>query len=109
MGASRNWGWSGRDRCLRVLIVGWMKSLSEAGAEPAVVDGAAHLEQNIGAAPGSSSGAPAALHREQWRGRETDAAHDDRRRRSRHGTPCGRACRPARILEADRIQRPGYG
>ena len=42
--------WSGRDRCLRVLIVGWMKSLSEAGAERAIVNGAARLQQQIGAA-----------------------------------------------------------
>jgi hypothetical protein len=33
-----------------VLIVGWMKSLSEAGAERAIVNGAARLEQQIGAA-----------------------------------------------------------
>ena len=49
-GPSQHWGWSGRDRRLRVLIVGWMKSLSEAGAERAVVESAANLEQKIGAA-----------------------------------------------------------
>ena len=32
-------------------IVSWMEFLSEAGAERAVVEGAAKLEQEIGAAP----------------------------------------------------------
>jgi hypothetical protein len=39
---------SGRDRRLRVFIVGWVEFLSEAGAERAIVDGAANLEQKIG-------------------------------------------------------------
>jgi hypothetical protein len=34
---------------LRELIVGRMKSLSEAGAQRAVVDGVANLKQKIGA------------------------------------------------------------
>jgi hypothetical protein len=50
-GPSQVWGWSGRDGRFRVWIVGWVKSLSEAGAERAVVDGAAHLEQKIGPSP----------------------------------------------------------
>ena len=50
LGSSQHWGWSGRERCLRVLMVGWMNSLSEAEAGRAVVDGAAYLEQAIGAA-----------------------------------------------------------
>ena len=40
---------SGRNRCLRKRIVSRIESLSEAGAERAIVDGAANLEQAIGA------------------------------------------------------------
>jgi hypothetical protein len=45
----RNRG-AGRDGCLRVRIVGGVESLSEAGAERAVGDGAADLKQQVGAA-----------------------------------------------------------
>jgi hypothetical protein len=38
-------GVSGGNRCLREQIVGRMESLSEAGAERAIIDGAANLEQ----------------------------------------------------------------
>ena len=48
-GLPRNRG-SGRDGCLRVRIVGGVESLSEAGAGRAVVDGAADLKQQVGAA-----------------------------------------------------------
>ena len=41
-------GVSGRNRCLRKWIVGEVESLSEAGAERAVVDGTAYLQQQIG-------------------------------------------------------------
>src|SRR5271165_6316035 len=51
-GPSQDWGCSGRDRRLRELIVSRMEFLSEAGAERSIVDGAANLEQKIGAAPG---------------------------------------------------------
>src|SRR5271167_4488108 len=44
-------GCSGRDRRLRVPIVGWIESLSESGTERAVVDGATHLKQKIGPSP----------------------------------------------------------
>jgi hypothetical protein len=39
---------SGRNRCLRKWIVGGVESLSEAGAERAVIDGVANLKQEIG-------------------------------------------------------------
>src|SRR6478752_7652085 len=48
---SRGWG-SGCDGRWRVLVVGGLEALPEAGAERAVVDGAADLEQPVGAAPG---------------------------------------------------------
>jgi hypothetical protein len=38
-------GVSGGNRCLRDRIVGGLEYLSEAGAERAIVDGAANLEQ----------------------------------------------------------------
>src|SRR5208337_4378136 len=40
-------GVSGRNRCLRERIVGGLESLSEAGAERAIIDGAANLKQKI--------------------------------------------------------------
>src|SRR6185503_17655729 len=50
-GLSRDWG-SCRDGCWRMRIVGGLEALPKAGAERAVVDGAADLEQQVGAAPG---------------------------------------------------------
>ena len=50
MGLPQNWGSGGNGR-LRVTIVGSLEALPEAGAERAVVDGAADLEQPVGAAP----------------------------------------------------------
>src|SRR3954452_15183000 len=50
-GLPQDWG-SGCDGHWRVLVVGGLEALPEAGAERAVVDGAADLEQPIGAAPG---------------------------------------------------------
>ncbi len=50
-GLSRDWG-SCRDGCWRMRIVGGLEALPEAGAERAVVDGAANLEQQVGPAPG---------------------------------------------------------
>src|SRR5208283_2225253 len=44
-------GVSGRNRCLRERIVGGLESLSEAGAERAVIDGAANLKQKIRPSP----------------------------------------------------------
>ena len=51
VGLSRDWG-SCRDGCWRMRIVGGLEALPEAGAERAVVDGAADLEQPVGPAPG---------------------------------------------------------
>src|SRR5918911_5488282 len=51
MGLSRDWG-SCRDGCWRMRVVGGLEALPEAGAERAVVDGAADLEQAVGPAPG---------------------------------------------------------
>jgi len=48
-GLSQDWG-SGGDRHWRVWIVGWLESLSEAGPERAIIDGAPNLEQQVGAA-----------------------------------------------------------
>jgi len=48
-GLSQVWG-SGGDRHWRAWIVGWLESLSEAGTERAIIDGATDLEQQIGAA-----------------------------------------------------------
>jgi hypothetical protein len=42
LGPSRVWGSSG-NRCLRVGIVGGLESLSEAGTERSIINGAAHL------------------------------------------------------------------
>src|SRR3954470_22772627 len=50
-GPSQSWG-SGGHRHWRVWVVGWQEFLPEAGAERAVVDGAADLEQQVGPAPG---------------------------------------------------------
>src|SRR4051794_25603214 len=50
-GLSRDWG-SCRDGCWRMRIVGGLEALPEAGAECAVIDGAADLEQQVGPAPG---------------------------------------------------------
>src|SRR4051812_45368052 len=50
VGLSRDWG-SCHDGCWRMRIVGGLEALPEAGAERAVVDGAADLEQPIGTAP----------------------------------------------------------
>ena len=47
----RKIGGAGGDCHLRVGVVGWLELLSEAGAERAIVDGAANLEQQVGAAP----------------------------------------------------------
>src|SRR5208337_4769319 len=44
-------GVSGRNRCLRERIVGGLESLSEAGAERAIIDGAANLKQKIRPSP----------------------------------------------------------
>ena len=46
---SQDWG-SGGYRHWRVWIVGWLELLSEAGTERAIVDGAAYLQQQVGAA-----------------------------------------------------------
>src|SRR3954454_15693602 len=51
VGLPQDWG-SGCDDRWRVLVVGGLEALPEAGAERAVVDGAADLEQPVGAAPG---------------------------------------------------------
>src|SRR3954447_26882807 len=48
-GPSQVWG-SGGDGRLRVCIVSGLESLSEAGAERPIVDGAANLKQTIGPA-----------------------------------------------------------
>ncbi len=48
VGLPRNWGSSG-DGGLRVTVVGRLEALPEAAAERAVVDGAADLEQPVGA------------------------------------------------------------
>src|SRR4051794_8950287 len=53
-GLSRDWG-SWRDGCWRMRIVGGLEALPEAGAEHAVVDGAADLEQQVGPAPGPAA------------------------------------------------------
>src|SRR4051794_36967572 len=50
-GPSRSWG-SGGHRHWRVWVVGRQELLPETGAERAVVEGAADLEQQIGPAPG---------------------------------------------------------
>ena len=50
-GPSQSWG-SGSDGDWRVRVVGGLETLPEAAAERAVVDGAANLEQPVGAAPG---------------------------------------------------------
>src|SRR4051794_2531571 len=50
-GLSQDWG-SCRDGCWRMRIVGGLEALPETGAERAVVEGAADLEQQIGPAPG---------------------------------------------------------
>src|SRR5271165_5245636 len=44
-------GVSGRNRCLGERIVGGLESLSEAGAERAVIDGAANLKHKIRPSP----------------------------------------------------------
>src|SRR4051812_32622434 len=49
-GPSQVWGSGGNGR-LRVCIIGGFESLSEAGAERPIVDGAANLEQAIGPSP----------------------------------------------------------
>src|SRR6188474_711351 len=49
-GLSRDWG-SCSAGCWRMRIVGGLEALPEAGAERAVVDGAADLEQQVGPAP----------------------------------------------------------
>jgi plasmid stabilization system protein ParE len=46
-GPSQVWGSGGNGR-LRVCIIGGLESLSEAGTERPIVDGAANLEQEIG-------------------------------------------------------------
>src|SRR4051794_33808967 len=50
-GLPQDWG-SGGDGRWRVLVFGGPEALPEAGAERAVVDGAADPEQPVGAAPG---------------------------------------------------------
>src|SRR5206468_6830655 len=50
-GPSQSWG-SGGHRHWRVWVVGRQELLPETGAERAVVEGAADLEQQIGPAPG---------------------------------------------------------
>src|SRR5215216_5896919 len=50
-GLSRDWG-SGCGGHWRERVIGGVETLPEAGAERAVVDGAADLEQPVGAAPG---------------------------------------------------------
>src|SRR4051812_37437309 len=50
-GLSRDWG-SCCDGWWRMRIVGGWEALPEAGAERAVIDGAADLEQPVGPAPG---------------------------------------------------------
>src|SRR5206468_6202395 len=50
-GPSQSWG-SGGHRHWRVWVVGRQEFLPETGAERAVVEGAADLEQQIGPAPG---------------------------------------------------------
>src|SRR5208283_4429601 len=47
LGTAWRLGVSGRNRCLRERIVGGLESLSEAGAERAVIDGAANLKHKI--------------------------------------------------------------
>src|SRR3954453_11630508 len=50
-GLSQSWG-SGCDGRCQVPVVGGLETLAEAGAERAVVEGAADLEQTVGTAPG---------------------------------------------------------
>src|SRR5690348_52826 len=50
-GPSQSWG-SGGHRHWRVWVVGRQEFLPETGAERAVVEGAADLEQQVGPAPG---------------------------------------------------------
>src|SRR4051795_3811370 len=50
-GLSQSWG-SGCDGRCQVPVVGGLETLPETGAERAVVEGAADLEQQIGPAPG---------------------------------------------------------
>src|SRR3954467_7283539 len=50
-GLSRDWG-SGCGSHWRERVIGGVETLPEAGAERAVVDGAADLEQPVGATPG---------------------------------------------------------
>ncbi len=50
-GLPRSWG-SGDDGRLLVIVVGSREALAETGAERAVVDGAANLEQPVGASAG---------------------------------------------------------
>jgi len=47
LGLPQDWG-SGCDRHWRIWIVGWLESLSEAGPERAIIDGARNLEQQVG-------------------------------------------------------------
>jgi Tn3 transposase DDE domain len=47
LGLPQKWGLGGNRR-LRMWVVGGLESLSEAGTERAIVDGAANLEQKIG-------------------------------------------------------------
>ena len=49
-GLSRDWG-SGCGSHWRERVIGGLEALPEAGAERAVVDGAADLEQSVGATP----------------------------------------------------------
>jgi hypothetical protein len=49
-GLSRDWG-SGCGSHWRERVIGGLEALPEAGAERAVVDGAADLEQPVGATP----------------------------------------------------------
>src|SRR4051794_23471885 len=51
IGLSQSWG-SGCDGRCQVLVVGGLETLAEAGAERAVVDRTADLEQTVGTAPG---------------------------------------------------------
>jgi phage-related baseplate assembly protein len=51
VGTALRLGVSGSNRYLRERIIGGLESLSKAGAEGAIIDGAANLEQKIRPSP----------------------------------------------------------
>src|SRR4051794_1201931 len=103
---SRSWG-SGCDGRWRVRVVGGLEALPEAGAERAVVDGAADLEQPVGAAPGPAHllrfGHPA-VHQEVGR------ALGQRRADPQPGpVPLAVVDQPVALADEVAVQRPQRG